>query len=103
MAPARITGALLERLGEPAAVELTQLLREQQREATEASMNQCSERFERRLSEEISKLRVAMTEGFAGLRQEMAVGRLDMLKWAFAFWIGQVAAMSAIIALLTRR
>jgi hypothetical protein len=114
MAPARITGALLARIGEPAAVELTQLLREQQREATEAMMTHCAERFERRLTEEISLLRVAIGDGFAGIRREMSTdrvemlnevstGRVEMLKWAFAFWIGQVAAISAIVALLTRR
>jgi hypothetical protein len=103
MAPARITGALLARIGEPAAVELTQLLREQQREATEAMMTHCTERFERRLTEEVSLLRVAITDGFSGIRREMSTDRVEMLKWAFAFWIGQVAAISAIVALLTRR
>ena len=32
------------------------------------------DRFERRLSEESSKLRVDMAQGFAGMRQEMAEG-----------------------------
>jgi hypothetical protein len=103
MAPARITGALSARIGEPAAVELTQLLREQQREATEAMMTHCTERFERRLTEEVSLLRVAITDGFSGIRREMSTDRVEMLKWAFAFWIGQVAAIGAIVALLTRR
>src|SRR5271154_1286895 len=79
MAPARITGALLARIGEPAAVELTELLREQQHEAAEAMMTHCTERFERRLSEEISLVRVAISDGFAAIRREMSTDRIEIL------------------------
>ena len=120
MAPARITGALLEALGEPAAVSLTEALSAHQRESTEAAMTQCGERFERRLVEETSKLRLEMTEwrgemreGFADVRREMAdvrrdlsrqmsEGRFELLKWAFAFWVGQLAAVGGIVAVLLR-
>ena len=82
------------------------------------------ERFERRLAEEGSSLRVqiAQTEAAlrkelgqfeAGLRQDFAqmevrvlreIGnnRFELLKWSFLFWIGQVVTMSAIIAAMLR-
>jgi hypothetical protein len=100
------------------------------------------ERFERRLVEETSKLRVEMAQGFSGLRQEMSslegrlrqemgglrqemgglegrlrqemgglegrlhkeIGgqRVESLRWSFVFWIGQVAAMAALLGFMLR-
>jgi hypothetical protein len=108
MSPVRTTRALAERLGEPAAAELVDLLHAQHWESTEAVMSQCAERFERRLVEETSALRLEMThlrgdmrEGFADLRRELAAGRFELLKWAFAFWVGQLAAVAGIVGALT--
>jgi hypothetical protein len=79
-------------------------------------MTQCGERFERRLVEETSKLRLEtrqlrgeVREGFgelrremADVRREMAEGRFELLKWAFAFWVGQLAAVGGIVTVLLR-
>jgi hypothetical protein len=113
MSAVRITGALLERLGEPAAVGLREVLDAHQQASTEAAMMQCAERFERRLVEETSKLRVEMMhessslrcemrEGFASLRTEMAADRFELLKWAFVFWVGQLVGVAGIIGLVLR-
>ena len=81
--------------------------------------------FERRLVEESSKLRLEMAElrtdmrgelgairtemavslgsiraDMAGVRTEMAVNRFELLKWAFAFWVGQLVGVAGIVALL---
>ena len=72
-----------------------------------------TDRFERRLSAEIGAVRVEMMNGFAALRQEMANGfivvrkeisdsRVDFIKWSFLFWIGQIAVLSGVMALLLR-
>jgi len=142
MSPARIPGALLEKIGAPASAELIELLDTQQRTLTEAVMSQCAERFERRLVEETSKLRVdlvqtqgdmrqgfaelrgEMHQGFAAVRGEMRQGfaevrgemrqgfadigrdnathRFELLRWSFAFWVGQLAAVATIVGLLLR-
>jgi hypothetical protein len=47
--------------------------------------------FERRLGEEMSKLRL-----------EMAALKFDLLKWTFLFWIGQLAAITAILSVMLR-
>ena len=60
------------------------------------------ERFERRLAEEIGTLRVEMVKEFATLRVEMARESSRLLKWSFLFWIGQFAAVSAMMAFLLR-
>ena len=116
MSAVRIAGALLERLGEPASADLSDVLEAHRIASTEAAMTQCGERFERRLVEETATLRLEtaqlrgeMREGFAELRREMTEvrremveGRLDLLKWAFAFWVGQLAAVAGIVGALLR-
>ena len=47
------------------------------------------------LRQEISGLAVT-------LRGEMGSFRADMIKWSFLFWIGQVAAMAAILSAVLR-
>jgi hypothetical protein len=49
-----------------------------------------------------TELRTELADMGAGLRTEMAATRFSILKWAFLFWIGQVAAMTGIMALLLR-
>ncbi len=87
-------------------------------------MDVCTARFERRLVEETSSLRLEMA-GLradlrqeiaklgadlrqemaalgANLRQEMAAGRFELLKWCFFFWAGEVMAISAILGVMLR-
>jgi hypothetical protein len=102
MSPARITGVLAEKLGEPASAALTEVLDAQQRESMEAVMTHCSDRFERRLVEEASALRLEMRQGFSDLRRDMADGRFELLKWSIAFWMGQLIAIAGIVGMLLR-
>lgn len=82
-----------------------------------------TDRFERRLSAEIGAVRVTKVEQdsatrqsvateIAGLRVEMcdrfADARVhteaqhrELIKWAFVFWVGQVAAVAGIVRALT--
>ena len=61
-----------------------------------------AERFERRLTQELSALRVEMHDGFAAIRRDMSNQRAELLKWSFAFWIGQLAAMCGLLAFMLR-
>jgi hypothetical protein len=76
-------------------------------------VNAEGERFERRLTEEISglraemyrelhALRVEVRDGLAAVRQEMSIMRADTLKWSFLFWIGQVATIAALLSFMLR-
>jgi hypothetical protein len=71
------------------------------------------ERFERRLAQEMAAVRVDMAKEFAlvrvdmakecaAVRSEAAANVSSILKWSFLFWIGQVGAMSAMLAFLLR-
>ena len=120
----RVPLALRDRLGPEAAAGLLQLFGDQRKEWLADVTAITGDRFERRLSEESSKLRVDMAQGFAGLRQEMAEGfsalrlemaagtnalrlemaqqRFDILKWVFLFWVGQFFAIASLMAVLIR-
>lgn len=153
----RVPDALADRLGEPASAALVELLDANNRACADYVMTQCAERFERRLVEETSKLRVEtaqlgamlrqqMTElrsdlredlavfrsdlrqEIAGgrtdlrqeivesrsdlrqeiarlgsdLRNEMATDRVELLKWAFLFWVGQFVGVVSFVALMLR-
>lgn len=93
-----VPAALSERLGHEATADLVHVVNTAGREWKDETMNGAAERFERRLIEETSKLRVEMAQMEARLTGKMA----DLLKWSFVFWIGQVVAITAIMSVLLR-
>jgi len=51
--------------------------------------------------QEIAKLRVDMTEQFAAARIHTESRHQELLKWALVFWVGQAAAVAGIVSALT--
>ncbi len=49
-----------------------------------------------------AELRQEMATMGADLRQEMATGRVDLFKWCFLFWIGQVLAVGGMMGVMLR-
>ena len=43
-----------------------------------------------------------MWQGVSDLRKETANARVEMVRWSFVFWIGQVAVLAGIMAFLLR-
>ncbi len=108
-----VPAALSERLGPEATGGLLQVLDLERRAWSDDVLSVSAERFERRLSESASSLRVQIAQTEAALRQELsqmevrilreiANGRVDMLKWSFVFWIGQVVAVAAVMGAMLR-
>jgi hypothetical protein len=116
----RAAPALYERLGPRASSDLAVLLDAAQREWAADVTTTLAERFERRLTTEVAGVRVALAEAegrlradMAGLRTEMHDGdasirqdllnvRNELLRWSFAFWMGQMIAMGGLIAAVLR-
>jgi hypothetical protein len=160
--------ALRLALGPDATRALVETLERSHHDARPAMIAACTERFDRRLVEEASRLRVEMAQQGGNLRQEMAqlgaalrqemgqlgvdlrqemgrlgvdlrqemgrlgvdlrqemgrlgvdlrqemgqlgvglradvsAGRVEMVKWLFLFWVGQVIAMAGIMGALLR-
>ena len=83
-----------EKLGDAGSDGLVMMFAEAHRIGTEQldrRIAEVSARFDRKLAEELSKLRL-----------EMASLKFDLLKWNFLFWIGQLAAMTAILSVMLR-
>jgi hypothetical protein len=74
----RVSPALHARLGGEGAAGLLELLETARQEWTAEVMGAVGERFERRLVQETSAVRVEMAQLGAGLRQEMAGMRADL-------------------------
>jgi hypothetical protein len=64
-------------------------------EQLDRRMAEVSAGFERRLKEEISAFRVEMIERISDLK-------FELLKWNFLFWIGQLAALTAVLSVMLR-
>ena len=104
-----VPAGLADRLGRKGTLGLIEVLGVTERECLEMTLTQSSDRFESRLVEETSKLRVEMHDGFAmlrlemgALRQEMTAQKFDLLKWSFLFWIGQIVSVTGVIATMLR-
>lgn len=91
--PPGVPTSIRERLGDEAAFDLAAMIHAFGRVWSDEVLTVASERFERRLAEELGRFRVEMT-------REMAALRVELLKWSFLFWIGQVAAMAGLLAFM---
>jgi hypothetical protein len=111
---------LLTRLGPEACEDLSNAIEEGQNDM----LSVAGERFEQRLiavSAELGAdigrahsdlhqemttmdagIRVALTEGLSKIRVEMTDMRVEVLRWSFLFWLGQVAATATLLALMLR-
>lgn len=98
--------ALRNRLGDDTTFGLIELLDSERKDWSEQVLNVAADRFERRLTDEVSGLRLefreALHEGLSSVRQELATTRVEILRWSFLFWVGQVAAMAGLLAFMHR-
>ena len=98
----RMPAALRERLGDSATLGLLELLESERHTWSEQVFSVATDRFERRLIEEVSGLRTELHDGLASVRAEIATTRVELLKWSFAFWVGQVAVMAGLLSFMLR-
>ena len=54
-----------------------------------------TESFERRLQQELSSFRLEIT-------QQLSALRVDIIKWSFLFWLGQVAVILSVLSVVLR-
>jgi len=106
MAGRRVPATLRNQLGDEGTFGLIELLDSEHKQWSDHVLSVAAERFERRLAEEISalrdSLRGALHDGLGAVRQELSTNRVELLKWSFLFWVGQVAAMAALLAAMFR-
>jgi hypothetical protein len=90
-----VSSALRDRLGHDATVGLVDFVETADEASEERMLTIALERFERRLAEEMGAFRVALV-------REIHEGRTETIKWAFVFWVGQLAAFAGLLALMFR-
>jgi bifunctional DNA-binding transcriptional regulator/antitoxin component of YhaV-PrlF toxin-antitoxin module len=94
---------LRERLGEEGAEALVQLINQ----ATEVGKGDVvavvEERFERRLTEEASKLRAEIGHLRGEMIERIESVRSELIKWMFVFWVGQIGAIVGILFAFFRK
>ncbi|MBI3756696.1 MAG: hypothetical protein HY267_01845 [Deltaproteobacteria bacterium] len=125
MAVIAVARPLREKLGEEGTDALVALINEAGEDHKTSVIEIVGERFERRLTEEITKLRTDtndgmnklrmdtndgmnklrgdMTEGMSKLRVEMADLRANLIQWMFLFWIGQIGVLTGILFAFFRK
>ena len=87
--------ALRARLGDDGHAALLELFESEEEGWTVRVLSLAGERYERRLAEEVAGLRVALV-------REIHDARVDTIKWAFLFWVGQFAAFAGLLAFMLR-
>ena len=107
MAPGRVPAALRARLGDDATFGLIELLDSDRKDWSEQVLSTAADRFERRLTDQVSALREdvrdSLHDGLMSLREELATNRVEMLKWSFLFWLGEISVIASLLAFMLRR
>jgi hypothetical protein len=102
----RIPQAVRTKLGDDATFGVIELLDSEEKRWSEHVLTTATDRFERRLIQESALLRQefhsSLHEGLTAIRAELANTRVEILRWSFVFWIGQVAAVAALLAFMLR-
>lgn len=116
--------ALREKLGDEAMGGLQTFVDDAGRKWKDEVLALATERFNNRLGEEIGAFRLEMAKEFAAVRVEtakefaavrgemakefaamrvdLAAKEVNLVRWSFLFWVGQLAAMTGIMTLLLR-
>jgi hypothetical protein len=90
-----VPAVLRTRLGTDASEGLVDMFTAYQEFATD--------RYERRLNQEIAGLRLELHDGLAAIREDVANARADLMKWTLLLWLGQFAAISAVLSQILAR
>jgi hypothetical protein len=122
MQPMRVPPRLKARLGSDESDDLTILLQTASAGWRDDVLTLASDRFGQVLAAEAGRLRVEMHDGIAAvrhelfetraifrqeltetraaLREDMATLRVEVLRWSFLFWLGQIAAIAGLLSYL---
>ena len=92
--------ALLDRLGESGVRDLETYIEQHEENRRTELVNQISERLDFRMNE--CAKRSEMSDGFSRVVNQMAETKVEILRWSFAFWLGQVAVIAMLLSYMLR-
>lgn len=102
MAIISVPKPLRDKLGDEGSDALIDILNKTQVNQKNDIIEVVGEKFERRLSEEISGVNQRIEQLRTELKEDNANSRADIIKWMFIFWMGQVVTIPGGLALLLR-
>jgi hypothetical protein len=89
---------LRERLGADGARELNDFVEQHTDLWRTDVVTTCTERFDARLHD--YPKRSDVYEGFERIVNKLADLRVELLRWSFAFWVGQIVVIAALLRFL---
>ena len=93
--------ALRDRLGENGVRDLETYIEQHEENRRTDVVNRITERLDFRMSE--CAKRNEMTDGFSRVVGQMADMKVELLRWSFAFWIGQLAVIAMLLSYMLRK
>jgi hypothetical protein len=102
MSGRRIPATVRNTLGDEATFGLIELLDSEEKEWRDRVLATATDRFEVRLTHETGLLRRDFHTAIDAVRADIAASKVEMLRWSFLFWIGQVAAIAALLSFMLR-
>jgi hypothetical protein len=97
-----VPAAIRKAVGDEATFGIVELLDAEEKDWSERVLATATDRFEVRLTQETGPLRREFHTAFETLRADIAASKVEILRWSFLFWIGQVAAIAALMSLMLR-
>lgn len=88
---------LQEKLTDEGANALVQILDKVEEQGKLHTLQIAEDRFEKRLVTEIANVRTEIANVRTELKTDIANTKAEIIKWMFIFWVGQVAAITAIL------
>jgi hypothetical protein len=93
--------ALRDRLGDNGVRDLEIYIEQHEENRRADVVNQITERLDFRMNE--CAKRNEMTDGFSRIVSQMADIKVDILRWSFAFWVGQVVVIAVLLSYMLRK
>ena len=93
--------ALRDRLGDNGVRDLEIYIEQNEENRRTHEVNQITERLDFRMNE--CAKRNEMTDGFSRIVSQMADIKVDILRWSFAFWVGQVVVIAVLLSYMLRK
>lgn len=86
-----------QKLGDDVVDSFVELLNKSNEKQKEDVLVFVEDKFERRLSEEMSKVNQKITEEISKVNQKISETKADIIKWMFVFWAGQIGVILGIL------
>ena len=86
-----------QKLGDDVVDSFVELLNKSNEKQKEDVLVFVEDKFERRLSEEMSKVNQKISEEISKVNQKISETKADIIKWMFVFWAGQIGVILGIL------